>query len=129
MDLFTGVDWKETAILNSMRAVCAGIVWGSFAIYMGQMDVVAGYFFGMIFIYWLFIFPVGYFSGKLGQWGVPFAGIFSMMLSFMVAVGDPILFILSKIFRKLPVSPDFSPFNLAPIFLIMRDDVKHVHVL
>lgn len=129
-DLFTGINWKQTAILNSMRAVCAGIVLAVVFLFGGlPKETVMSYLFGMIFIYWIVIFPMGYLTAKLSEWGVPFVGIFSLFLSLLIAVGDPLLFILSKIFRQLPVSPDFAPFNLAPIFLVLRDDVVHVNVL
>ena len=129
-ELFKGVDWKETAILNSLRAICAGVV---LAVLMwlfpqGSTDTgsILSIFFGFVFLYWLFLFPIGYVAAKLSEMGVPWVGLVSTVFSLLIVLGDPLVFLL-KLTKKLPISPDFAPFNFCIIFLVLRDDVATVH--
>ena len=130
-ELFKGVDWKETAVLNSLRAICAGLVlallmWlfpGSTPTPIGTLLAIG---LGFVFMYWLFLFPIGYVAAKLSEMGVPWVGMISLIFSLMIVLGDPIVFLL-KFTKKLPISPDFAPFNFSIIFLVLRDDVATVH--
>lgn len=129
-ELFKGVDWKETAILNSLRAICAGVV---LAVLMwlfpqGSTDTggILSILFGFVFLYWLILFPIGYLAAKLSEMGVPFVGILSFVFSLLIVLGDPIVFLL-KFTNKLPISPDFAPINFSIIFLVLRDDVAPMH--
>lgn len=131
-DLIKGVDWKQTAILNSLRAIFAGVVWGTLMWMFPQSTTTTGnilvIFFGFVVMYWVFLFPIGYLAGKLSEWGVPFVGLLTLIFSLLVVVGDPFVWLLKQT-KKLPISPDFGPFNFSLIFLTLRDDVGTVQVV
>lgn len=129
MSFFVGLDWKETVKLNSLRAFCAGLVIGTLILISGDKDLGVSLIFFMLLLYWLFFFPLGWLCAGLSKIGVPFAGLFSMFASLLVAVGDPVVFALGKAFPGLGISPDFGPFQLSLIVKVLREDASLVHTV
>ena len=136
-ELFHGVDWKQTFLLNSLRAFFAGVVFTVLILInptpgQGVGDVLI-VLFGMVFFYWIILFPVGYLAAKLSEMGIPFIGIISFMFSIIIVLGDPFVFVLKLLNKKLPInlpiSPDFAPVNFCIIFLTLREDVNQTHTI
>ena len=113
------IDWKATFQYNVFRSICATPAW-----------VLLGYLSTKQLSWIMLLFPVSYFGfwlplGLLCSWlsrlGVPFIGLLSIVSSVVIVVGDPIVWIISKIKPDLvPVEkPKFIDFHL--IIYVVRD--------
>ena len=108
--------WKETLWHNALRAVGAGIVW---AILTGITGIESNPAVP------LFAIPVTYFfllpAGLLASWlsSIPFVGLIAGFVALLVAVGDPLVYVLSQFQpRWVPVGrPDI--FSLRIIVFVM----------
>lgn len=118
------IDWKATFQYNVFRSICATPAW-----------VLLGYLSTKQLSWVMLLFPVSYFGfwlplGLLCSWlarlGVPFIGLLSIVSSVVIVVGDPIVWIISKIKPDLvPVEkPKFIDFHL--IIYVVRDPTLYL---
>lgn len=102
--------WKETLWYNCMRAFFAGVVWSLFLVVTGQNGV-AMLIFGPIVMavaaYPLFGITTALFMAFFGPIGILVGGFAAM---FLVSVGDPFVYALSK------VKPEWVPVENPAIF-------------
>lgn len=106
------INWKATFQYNVFRSLCATPVWLLFTSLLNEQ-----------FIWQMILFPVAYFAfwlpfglicGWLARLGIPFVGLLSIVSSLVIVVGDPVVWIISKIKPDLvPVDkPKFLDFHL-----------------
>lgn len=128
--LFTGIDWRQTLIVNSIRAALSGVVLGVLLLIFGDDQKMAlTFLFFMVPIFWIMIFPLSYIVQMLSDAGIPFIWLYNFMWSVMMSLGDPIYFFIGRLQKWVPHTPDQSPFSLLVYFLILREDVPHVSKL
>lgn len=131
---FKIIDWKNTLILNLVRSVAAGIVWGiiMFVVAMGNgggehffkiLPVLIMYPLLFPLSYLIFCLPMGLVAGFLSSRGIPFVGWIAAFFSLFIAVGDPLVFFFHKYKPQLvPVDkPGF--FNFRIIIFVLREIV------
>jgi hypothetical protein len=105
--------WRDTLWLAVLRSAGAGVVWALVAVmtdYPGNPAVLAliwplGYF--------ILLLPLGLATAWLSKL-VPFVGLFAGMIALFVAVGDPLVFVLSR-FKPISVPverPRFFQFQI-----------------
>ena len=98
--------WGSTLWLNLLRAFAAGIVWGLGILVVnlttGEPSATPWYTVPFVapFTYLLFV-PIFLLTGKIfttfvGGIGELAVGFFSFVLSLMIAVGDPLVFLLHR---------------------------------
>lgn len=144
MSIWTGLNYKETFILNSIRVLFSGAVMFIIALVGGAFqDQFQESFLGglamipimllafplfILFWYWVLL-PVYLFLVPLSDvwWGFGLPLLIFWMLGVFVVAGDPIYFVAARIFKKLPISPDFGPLNLTLFLRVIRDDSQIVH--
>lgn len=117
---FSKIDWKATLKLNLIRAACAGPVFGILALLIERSPKLF-LLYTLLFpaMYVVVILPMALIAYWLGALGVPFAGLFGMFLSLMVAVGDPFTAVLSRKRPDLVPVENFGFFNLNPIIFVL----------
>jgi len=117
---FSLVLWKETLQLNLIRAGFAGPIIVMFMYFSGEA-------FGNAIVYLLFplmylfgLVPLALIVQLLVKINVPFVGIFALILSLMVAVGDPFTKILHSNKPDMVPVEDFGWFNMSPIIFVLN---------
>lgn len=88
------VFWKETLWHNALRAVGAGIVWGLLLLSTGTVGESLRMMVMLPLIYFVVLLPVGLLASLLSS--IPFVGLFAAFIALLVAVGDPLVWVLSK---------------------------------
>lgn len=118
------IDWKATFQYNVFRSICATPVW-FFFIWLGPTGSGEIPWPMLLFpvFYFAFWMPLGLFSSWLARIGVPFAGLFTIICSLVIVIGDPVAWIISKIKPDLvPIEkPRFLNFNLI-VFALKNDE-------
>ena len=125
------VDWGSTLKYNLLRAVSAGIVWGLLMLITNPAKNALPALFAPIFFPVFYLFLVTVVVGVLSLYArspFPFAemiaGLTMLVWAFVVAVGDPLIYLLHK--RK----PDFVPvdqprfFDFHLIVFVLRDQFQ-----
>lgn len=109
--------WKETLWHNALRAVGAGIVWGLLMALTDSDGNALGMIAAMPVMYFVILLPVGLIASWLSS--LPFVGLFAAFIALLVAVGDPLVYMLSWFQpRWVPVDrPDI--FSLQIIVFVM----------
>ena len=109
--------WKETLWHNALRAVGAGIVWAILTAITGIESNPAAPLFAIPVTYFFFLLPAGLLASRLSF--IPFAGLIAGFIALLVAVGDPLVYMLSWFQpRWVPVDrPDI--FSLRIIVFVM----------
>lgn len=95
------ISWGKTLWVNLIRSFCAAAVWSVFLGISGDPDTAVS----------MLLLPVLYFSifmplGLLVRAvpGVPLLGIFNLMAALTILPGDPLLFVLNRMFpQAIPV--------------------------
>lgn len=109
----SSVLWRETFWLNALRAAGAGVVWGLLILIVeGAPGEGLVMLIGMPVTYFFFLLPIGLLAAWL-SW-IPFIGFITGLFALIVAVGDPLVYILKQ-FRPMwvPVEdPDMFSFQL-----------------
>ena len=125
------IDWGSTLKYNLMRAVAAGIVWGFVMLITDPAKNALPALFTPIFFPVIYLFLVTVVIGVLSLYArspFPFAelaaGITMLLWAFVVAVGDPLIYLLHK--RKpgfVPVDqPRFFDFHL--VVFVLRNQFQ-----
>ncbi len=104
--------WKETLWYNCMRAGFAGLIWSVVLVAGGSSPsyLILGPPMFALFMYPVFGITTALFMAFFGPVGL-FAGAFAAM--FMVSVGDPFVYALSKI------KPEWVPVEKPSIFSLI----------
>lgn len=124
---FKNIIWKETLWLNFLRALFAGPVWMIFMLATGEPFSIAGLYLLFPLMYFIAAIPLGLIASFLAGLGVPFAGLFAIMFSLLVVVGDPFVFIIKKIKPELIPVENFGLLNFSLIiFSLDRLAVQNV---
>ncbi|MFB6231212.1 MAG: hypothetical protein ABEL04_08655 [Salinibacter sp.] len=113
------VFWQETLWHNALRGVGAGIVWGTLMLFTDNVGEALRMMVMLPVAYLLFFLPVGLLAAWLSSMSVPLVGLIAAFFSLIVAVGDPLVYALSK-FRPewVPVDrPDF--FSLRIVIFVL----------
>jgi hypothetical protein len=117
---FSSINWKDTLQVNAIRTAFAGPIIAIFTYFNG-----AGFgeamvnFFLFPIIYGILGIPLGLLLSWLSGLGVPLTGIFSAIVAFMAALGDPLTFILHKNKPELVPVEKYGFFNLVPIIFVL----------
>jgi hypothetical protein len=115
------IDWKITLQYNVFRSLCATPVWLLLFFLSSKHFVWQMLLFPVIyFAFWL---PLGFITGWLARIGIPVIGILSIVCSLVIVVGDPVVWIISKIKPDLvPVDcPKFLDFHLI-VFVVKNPE-------
>ena len=86
--------WKETLWHNALRAVGAGIVWGLLMALTDPDGNALGMIAAMPVMYFVILLPVGLVASWLSS--LPFVGLFAAFIALLVAVGDPLVYVLNR---------------------------------
>jgi tetratricopeptide (TPR) repeat protein len=122
---FSMINWKATGQVNLIRAAFAGPVLGLLmAFATGSAKMFFTYAFLFPFMYVVALVPMALVADWLSSRGVPVAGWFAAVLSFMVALGDPFTSMLSRKRPDLVPVEGFGLFNLKPIIFVLNEVVK-----
>lgn len=118
---FKRINWPATALYNLIRSASAGIVWFVIMLFTSQPSD-AWHALGLPLAYFAFLLPLGLFCAFLIDRGVPLAGLVTILFALILAVGDPLLFVVHKIKPTLlPVDrPGF--FNFKLIIFVMKQE-------
>ena len=121
---FRSIAWGATLKHNLLRAFCAGIVLSVFGFIMGgnqpsvpggQAQFSTGLLLGMPFMFpimfLVILLPMGIVCAKLSP-HLPFVGIIAIFFAVLVAVGDPLVCILSVF------APQVVPMHKPGIFML-----------
>lgn len=115
--------WKETLWLNGLRALGAGLVLAVLGVWAGQPAEKAP----MIVLsypvaYYIFFLPAGLVLSWLAS--IPLVGLFAFFVSLMVAIGDPVVYLLHKINPAwVPVErPSFFSLQIIHFVLLPFDE-------
>lgn len=117
---FSLIRWPVTFGFNALRASCAGIVLATLSVFMeigySAIELLV-FVFGYPLLALIVIIPASLIFSWLAF--IPFIGLLSMLLSFFIAIGDPLLWVLHKIFPGL-IPIDFPPlFSLKPLIYVL----------
>ena len=85
--------WKETLWHNALRAVGAGIVWAILTAITGIESNPAVPLLAIPVTYFFFLLPAGLLASWLSF--IPFVGLIAGFIALLVAVGDPLVYMLS----------------------------------
>lgn len=122
---FKKTDWTSTLIYNMQRAVGMGIVALIIAIFSGEPFKLSYIFMPVVapIIYLVILVPIGLAAAWLADLDVPFVGLITIVCSFYVLVGDPLVWLADLVIPKkiVPVeNPKFINFALI-VFVMKRD--------
>lgn len=123
---FKSIDWGSTLYLNFVRSLAAGIVW--FIISALTHNITFSLLLFPI-VYFVILLPVGIIAGKMSEKGVQFAGLFAMFISLLVAVGDPVVFILHKFKPEFVPVKDFNFISLKIVIFVVKDKDSNMNNL
>lgn len=121
--------WGSTLWLNLLRAFAAGIVWGLGILVVtlttGEPSATPWYTVPFVapFTYLLFV-PIFLLAGKIfttfvGGIGELAVGFFSFVLSLMIAVGDPLVFLLHRQVPHLVPVDRFGFMNFKLVLFVL----------
>lgn len=117
----SSVLWTETLWLNGLRAAGAGIVWGLVSILTGSPGQGLGMLIAMPVSYFIVLVPIGLLASFLTP--IPYigfvAGLISTLFALMVAVGDPIVYVLNKFKPTWVPAEEPDLFSLRIIIFLM----------
>lgn len=115
---FKRIRWKETLQVNALRAFAAGIVWAFICLFImiGDPKTGTGLTYGQLFLlpigtvagYLAIYMPLGIFFSFLSSMGIPLVGFVAALFALIVAVGDPVMFIIHKVKPGLVPVKDYS---------------------
>ena len=117
---FRRILWKDTIWLNLLRAAFGGLVWSVFLWTQGGSD--PQMFLLMPLMYPVVVLPVVLFASLLARLGVPFAGLFSLLFSLLIVVGDPFVYVLHKVAPKWVPVKEFGFINFYAIIFVYYDE-------
>jgi len=140
MSIFVGMDYKETFILNSIRILFGGLVFAVIYLMFGGSGQYSSVFwerlimlpvFPLVFLcgYWVLLpvhFAIRFLANNVSEIFI-IAAFFLLPFYPIVIIGDPLYFLVGRIFKKIPISPDFGPLNFTVFFKVLRDDAQMVH--
>jgi len=114
---------KETAWLNILRSVCAGIVWMIVSFFFIN-DVNSPFYikllYPLVFPFVLLIFYVVAQILKLFNLG----GVGNVMCMFATVPGDPLLYVLFKLKPEIVPVKSLKIFNFVGIILVYSDNIS-----
>jgi hypothetical protein len=92
------VDWSATARLNLLRSAFAGLVWALFQWLAGAVPgaVAVGTVVAFPLAYAVFMLPFGLLAAWLASVGVPVAGWFTVVFAVLMAMGDPLVWLVHR---------------------------------
>jgi hypothetical protein len=126
---YKSIAWGPTFFLNSLRSFAAGIVWFIIGV---LIDPSHPYYFlivGIPIIYFINLLPFGLLAKKLSQKNVPFSGAFYLFISFIVSVGDPLVYLLWKIKPDLFLIDKMSFFSLEIVIFILEEKENEEEII
>ena len=105
--------WKDTLWLAVLRSAGAGVVWALVAVLINWHGNPLVLLVGWPVSYFVFFLPVGLATAWLSEL-IPFVGLFAGVIALFVAVGDPLVFALSRFTpTSVPVErPRFFQFQI-----------------
>lgn len=114
------VNWSATFVYNGLRGVAAGVMFGLVVLWVG--DPSGPPFWAPPFLFpiglLMFFAPLGAVASGLQRAGVPYTGAFLTLLALFMAVGDPLLWALSRLRPGLLPIDDQSFFSLRVVQII-----------
>lgn len=113
------VDWGATILLNLFRTLSAGLTYFILSVLFDKANFALLAF---PLAYLFAILPAGLIASALSKRGVPFTGLFAGFLCLLVAVGDPLLFIVFKFKPALSPVKKFNFFNFFVYLWVEADD-------
>lgn len=135
---FRSILWGPTLRLNLMRAVAAGVVVAVIVCITGgpnKADVSSRLVMAMVMplaypiVYLVFMLPFGLLSLLLASLGVPFVGLISLVMSLYAAIGDPLMFVLSKLKPEWIPVDNFKFLNFVMIMFVLKSCEADVPVI
>jgi len=122
---FKSVQWKETLLLNAVRSIVAGIVWGVLIFAQGQQSSADALRMPLLFpiAYFAALLPIGLLSMFLSNIGIPWVGLVSGFVALTVVVADPLVFILHKIYPALAPVEKYGFFNFNAVIFITENEL------
>ena len=117
-------DWKSTLLLNFERAAAAGIVWTVVTLLTAPNNQSVTESLKMLYMFplgYLFgLMPIGLIAIKLGEQGIEWAKIVGGVISLLIVVGDPIVYLLSKLLPHIVPVQQFKMFNRVLVLLVSK---------
>jgi hypothetical protein len=128
---FKKICWGATAKYNMTRATCAGVTFATVGILIATLNPHAGISAGTSLVmgatlaigYPVIYMPVGITLAFLARFFSPF-GFVAFCFGAMVAIGDPLVFTLQKVLRRVvPVAhPAFFSFRM--LIFVLEDELS-----
>ncbi len=122
------VQWGRTAWVGFLRSFFAGIIWAIFMMMQGEAFAQSVQMLLFPLIYYVFLLPFGMVCGLLSSWGVPFVGLVTILFSVMIVIGDPFVFILSKINERIVPVENFGFLNFRLIIFVLDEEKRQATV-
>lgn len=121
---FGRIAWLPTLVTLGLRALAAGVVWTLIILVQGMaaanpVEATLVLLVGFPLTIIVFFVPVGLAAQFLSGLGVPVVGLLTYLAALVIMVGDPLLFILHKLFHILPLR-DFRPFNFEYFIWVIK---------
>jgi len=122
---FRSIAWGATLKHSLLRAFFAGIVW--FVVTLIKEGKPPWFLLMFPFFYLVILLPLGVVCAKLSP-HVPFMGIVAVFFAVLVAVGDPLVCILSMFAPRLVPMHKPGFFMLSLIIWLLKGDEVDVDV-
>jgi len=114
--------WKETLWYNGMRSLCAGFVGGILGVMMGQGNNPLMGVLGAPLMYFFVLLPLAFFVGMTID-VLPFMGWVALFVAFVavfvVAIGDPLVFLIKKVFPNAVPVDEPAFFSIRPVIPVV----------
>lgn len=118
---FDRIKWQDTLIFNAARSAAASLIWG-IGVALGNQNLtlalplIVGFFIVLFCTY----VPLGIALVYISRFFWP-AGVVVCIIALLIAVGDPLVFIFSRMKPGiLPIIDRFYPVNFAVVMFILE---------
>lgn len=120
---FKRIQWVETLWLNCLRAAAAGIVWCIVFSILQPQDIRHWLILPIALPlgYPVILLPIGLLAAFLSQRGLPWLGIVTLLFTLEVFPGDPLVFILHKVYPRLVPVQRFGFVNFRLVLFVLCD--------
>ncbi len=122
VDTLSNIAWFATIKLALARGFASGLVLAAFSATQGNSiaEVMGVPFMWAIFS--LFMFGLVYLLAKILSGVLPLINLLPLLLSLMIIVGDPIVYVFNRMFPKILDLTDFKILNFNAIIIVYHPE-------
>lgn len=114
------IDWGATLILNSVRAVVAGLVFTLVFSFLAAGQTSVGELFTVLLVSPIVMLSLALIFAVLLKMNIPFVGLLSFVFGLWYLLADPIMKIIHGQNKALVPVEEYRLFNFTMIILVYR---------